>query len=266
MLNGKCIRGNIKLTVSIFLIWFGNITPNQICRAESGLSKDAVTDNSCINRCHVNYASYVHKFKGSQNNKNEEIFRHNVHMPSQGIECMLCHDQSPEGSERHGRLLIDENNCFRCHHDLEQKVSCEGCHSILFDFFKGKSGISGISILPDKMSRVVGCKDCHKYIENDYHFKDVKDRCIECHNASYGELYEAMKGFLEKAQGQISDKSAIMPLQSRPLPFAKDGLAVFPFNKGESGEISLQIVEKCGIHNFELSREIIKRFKNDYSK
>lgn len=64
---------------------------------------------SCADRCHVNYMAYQTVYQG-------EIFRHKTHSPNQGLECSQCHNNDAVHTKTHGRLIIQNKDCWVCHH------------------------------------------------------------------------------------------------------------------------------------------------------
>ncbi len=120
-------------------------------------------------------------------------FRHSQH-PEHDLSCKDCHSISNEVDSG-----IDEynENCSKCHHVSEEALDCVQCHTEPYDYIRGKTDIKGVALLPDMMSRVVKCEDCHRYNNEKLKFMEVEEQCIECHNKEYGKLSSAWKKTIE---------------------------------------------------------------------
>lgn len=183
---------------------------------------------SCIDRCHVNYMAYRTLYQG-------EVFRHNTHSPTQGVECRQCHNNDAVNTKTHGGLIIQNKDCNTCHHKETNNEGCLKCHADVKDYRNGN--IQNITMkIPDWMSKAVSCTDCHKRSVGGYSFNVVREYCIDCHNADYGLLYDAWKETLDDTKNR------------------------FPAGSMRSREVqtTLKIVRSYGMHNFRLSQILLK--------
>ncbi|MBM4055385.1 MAG: hypothetical protein FJ264_12115 [Planctomycetes bacterium] len=192
---------------------------------------------SCIDRCHVNYLNYRTKYK-------EEVFWHKSHSSSQNMECCECHNNDPVNTKAHGGLIIEENDCKKCHHKEADNEACMKCHFEINDYRNGTFQIdmncSGTKI-PDWMYKAVQCTDCHKQAKDAFLFQDIRNVCIECHNSDYGLLYDKWKEVLqEETQAMMHENKKNSKMQSH-----------------------LKQLQQYGIHNIRLSRTLLERVKKE---
>ncbi|MBI5308090.1 MAG: hypothetical protein HZB37_07125, partial [Planctomycetes bacterium] len=175
---------------------------------------------SCTDRCHVNYKGYRTIYQ-------EKIFRHRSHLPEQGLQCDRCHSSDAVGTETHGRIIIENKDCCKCHH--KKNEICMQCHAVVKDYRDGIIKNSSVRKAPDWMSRSVSCTDCHKVDTERNAFMPVRDYCVECHNSDYGLLYDAWKDLFQERTGQTT-------------------------NDGTSTPFYMKQIQKYGMHNFRLSK------------
>ncbi|MCF6156473.1 MAG: hypothetical protein E3K36_14815 [Candidatus Brocadia sp.] len=219
---------------------------------------------SCTDRCHVNYMVYHTVYQG-------KVFQHKTHSPNQGLECSQCHNNDAVHTKTHGGLIIQNKDCWVCHHKRDNKTisnpffmqdkenashfpiskpfinkalveskgdegflgktDCLHCHADVKDYINGDIQIIGIKI-PDWMSQAVSCTDCHKLESGGYSFKPVREYCIECHNQDYGLLYDAWKEVLDSKIKQFCGND-------------------------NTTRDSLRLIQSYGIHNFRLSQILL---------
>ncbi len=221
-----------------------------------GKKKFLPPSTSCTDRCHVNYKGYRTIYQG-------KFFRHRSHSPEQGVQCERCHSSGAIGTETHGRIIIEDKDCCKCHHKKKEKTPpsaslqkqdavttsvfsdtknvevekrtdneiCLKCHAVVKDYRDGVVKNSRVRKEPDWMSRAVSCTDCHKVDAESNAFMPVRDFCVECHNSDYGLLYDAWKDLFQKKAGQTA-------------------------NDGTNEPFYLKQIQKYGVHNFRLSKAL----------
>ncbi|MEK7290139.1 MAG: multiheme c-type cytochrome [Planctomycetota bacterium] len=230
--------------------------------ADAGLQKDEKESHflstSCTDRCHVNYKGYRTIYQG-------KMFRHRSHSPEQGLQCDRCHSSDAVDTETHGRIIIGDKDCCKCHHKKKEKTPlsaslqkqdavatsvffdtknvevvkgsdnkiCLKCHAVVKDYRDGIVKNSNVRKTPDWMSRSVSCTDCHKVDAERNDFMPVRDYCVECHNSDYGLLYDAWKDLFRKKAGQAA-------------------------NEGTHAPFYLKQIQKYGVHNFRLSKALLR--------
>lgn len=218
---------------------------------------------SCTDRCHVNYLAYHTVYQ-------KNTFKHKTHSPDKGLECHQCHNNDPVNKSTHGNLVIQNEDCWICHHKRSGKKSidplssqetgnlftaiitlnpplekgdknspdnedCLKCHVVVEQYINGSIQNIGTKI-PDWMSNLVSCTDCHRLESNENSFKSVRTYCIECHNPDYGLLYDAWKEVIDgKTQHFYQNNLHTSSIQYR-----------------------LRLVQSYGMHNFRLSQMILK--------
>ncbi len=182
-------------------------------------------------------------------------FLHSQHPPAI-LSCQECHPPRGDRSKGVGEY---QNHCGECHHKKE--ADCQRCHRVVFDFFRGRPLISGAPPVPDKMSRVVKCEDCHRPLEGGGGFSEVRQECARCHNEHYAELLEAQKGVLsgwvdslKKALALLYPLSLFQRLEgSHPETNFEEWAVGSGFNQGGL----IELVERYGLHNFSYSKAIL---------
>ncbi|MFQ5862449.1 MAG: hypothetical protein ACE5IC_04935 [Candidatus Brocadiales bacterium] len=179
-------------------------------------------------------------------------FLHSQH-PEDKHNCLECHLPDPYSVKG---VKEYDFSCTGCHHkDTEE--SCDKCHRDFADFFRGELEYKGIVPVPDKMSRVLKCEDCHK-LKGDS-FLDVRGMCAGCHNPQYAELLDAQQKVIEAGFGEIINRFVQM----------EDGHVVHRlehyqdlYKKVFSG---VELLQLYGIHNFSYAARILS-FLEDIMK
>jgi hypothetical protein len=196
-------------------------------------------------------------------------FRHSQHQEN-NLSCKQCHLISHDVDSG-----IDEykQNCSECHHASEDTLGCGQCHMEPYEFSQGKAGIDGVAILPDMMSRVVKCDDCHKYNSEKLKFSGVEEYCIECHNEDYGKLYNAWTKTIKdrlrelnlRVQNLVENDTHTF-LNEADIDGGKDvetgrgsGLDTFIHETG----VTVGLITKYGTHNFNLTMAILDRLEKE---
>ena len=230
--------------------------------ADAGLRKGEKVSpspsTSCTDRCHVNFKGYRSIYQG-------KTFRHRSHSPEQGLQCDRCHSSDAVDTKTHGRIIIGDKDCCKCHHKKKEKTPlraslqqqnvvtrsvfsdtkngevvkdsgnkiCLKCHAAVKDYRDGLLENSSVRKTPDWMSRSVSCTDCHQVDAERNAFLPVRDYCVACHNSDYGLLYDAWKDLFQNKTGQT----------------ANDGIKA-PFYQKQ--------IQKYGMHNFRLSKALLR--------
>ncbi len=133
---------------------------------------------SCTERCHVNYMAYENEFKVSDKT---EIFRHKTHSYGQDMECISCHDNSEVNTKGHGKLTIEKENCFKCHHVELKEFECKRCHLDIDENpmkYKEEKFVHGFTVESD-----VDCGLCHVKDPN-ASLKAEEINCVKCHHTT----------------------------------------------------------------------------------
>jgi hypothetical protein len=229
-----------------------NVANSKTEQALTGLdrgyqSKEFRLEMTCTSLCHIGIEKQAVPF-------NDTKFSHDTHVLKKNLKCMDCH--TPR--ESHGKTFF--KNCKDCHHGKQiKKVKCEDCHVSVKRLVQGKGGI-GVKEKPSSKLGVVECIDCHRGIpaKKKDSLDDIKKRCIECHDQSYGDKLIQWKknsdGWLTKLTPKIEKvREEIRRNEVR-------GGHTFVYRKpfGEA-ELNYNLVMKGkGVHNLEYMEELLE--------
>lgn len=184
-----------------------------------------------------------------------------VHDGQMNHTCDICHNES---GWKGTHLLFDHNqhssikldalharvSCNLCHLPDKDKIirysplpqQCDTCHTDIVDFMNGKlpDGNAGA----DPHAGRVACVDCHttdvaKQLPHQY-----AEKCADCHNPRYYGLYFDWQKSM--ARGTKSRLSLIKSLEGN--------------DNGQRERITakINIAEKIGFHNIQLSRKLLE--------
>lgn len=184
-------------------------------------------------------------------------FLHTQH-PQARLSCQECH---PPREDRAKGLGEYQAHCGQCHH--KDKSDCQKCHQAVSHFFKGEPLLKGVNPIPDKMSKVLKCEDCHKFLEGGKGFSEVSEECARCHNGHYAELLESQRGVVLKWIDKLRRSQTPSPL---PLLWREGDSNIYEGIYGEetvSEPGLLEIVEHYGLHNFSYSKRILSFLEKD---
>ncbi|MBC8551356.1 MAG: hypothetical protein H8D23_17050 [Candidatus Brocadiales bacterium] len=217
-------------------------------------------DLDCV-KCHENDLGRYHD---AVSEKADSLswsisFQHSQH-PEQELACKECHSISHELESG-----IDEykQNCSKCHHISMEKSGCFECHKEPSGFLMGTTVLNDAGSVPDMMSKVVKCEDCHKYNKNSMKFKGVEEYCVECHNRDYGKLYNAwtktiedrLEGFKIRVQllvengMKITDKDTDKEVKKEE----QIDMGIFLEKTGKA----VDLITRYGTHNFNLTMSVL---------
>ena len=203
-------------------------------------------------------------------------FLHSQH-PEARLSCQECHPPREDRAKGVGEY---QAHCGQCHH--KEKADCHECHQAVYHFFSGKPLINGVKSIPDQMSRVLKCEDCHKPLKGGGGFSEVGEECARCHNRHYAELLEAQRdavaSWLDRLKKTLSPLSLLHPWQEEGAstheriygdetvfnPSVNSGAEPAEAPSGLLPEAGLgqslelfELVEHYGLHNFSYSRRIL---------
>jgi len=110
-------------------------------------------------------------------------FPHLLHTSRNIASCETCHSKK---KETHGKLLISEASCRKCHH-TQKKIECAKCHTIANAIQNGLA-IGGTKGVEGYKTGVIDCKACHKKLTEPSSLARIKEKCAKCHEDDYKEL------------------------------------------------------------------------------
>lgn len=182
-------------------------------------------------------------------------FPHNKHIKEISITCAKCH--SPEN---HKMMIITKEECMKCHHEKEKKLECSSCHRFQWNLYNGNYSIPGLKPVKGEMARGdVSCTDCHRLDIAQVDMVEIKSKCVECHDESYGKLFLDWEEESTKITGEIlfrlDSLKEKFSLYSRAKPAKVQNLQD---NLKKITEISNYILLGKPVHNMEGGREISK--------
>lgn len=134
---------------------------------------------------------------------------HSLHVKELKLSCANCHLGVAHGNEFNN--LSKMQTCFDCH-DLERPKlekpkmpandSCVSCHTLPLAEQEGKFLESkGIPATPWMMPSITGaCESCHA----DATTLPTAQSCIDCHDASYGEMYTSFRADFQEQKDKIT--------------------------------------------------------------
>ncbi len=109
----------------------------------------------CI-RCHYGIEEKIKDFFGIK-------FKHYVHVSGKKFDCLVCHNENPEGKPHMMTKFKTKKDCFKCHHRKKIKRKCISCHT-------------------DILKRALAFKD--KKFSHSLHYKEMDISCNDCHSES----------------------------------------------------------------------------------
>ena len=171
--------------------------------------------------------------------------------------------------------------CAACHPGGTYTVSdrsCEGCHGDMQSFRRGESAFDTAHLLADPMLEVVKCTDCHAVEDPGSRLPLVRQRCMGCHPATYGQLLSYWEEKLDRESRELLERLAAwakrmnMEWAGRATPaIAPTGLQISlsemtdTFRQTHDG---VERVRRLGLHNLrnaqrelEAARQRFKQMK-----
>jgi nitrate/TMAO reductase-like tetraheme cytochrome c subunit len=224
-----------------------NKTEQALAAIEKSYSpKEFKTQMTCTTVCHVGIERRTIHF-------NDTKFSHETH-GTNGLKCSDCHSSR----ENHGKTF--QKNCAKCHHGKKIKtVQCGDCHLPILRLIQGKGGV-GVKERPSKKFGVVQCIDCHRGVaaKKKDSLEVIKNRCIECHDQSYGEMTVQWKATNDDLIKKVAPK--IDRVREEIERIDRRGEHTFVFRKlfGEA-EVNYNLAkEGGGVHNPEYAEDLLK--------
>jgi len=188
-------------------------------------------------------------------------FPHALHVKDVGIGCAKCH--SPE---KHKMRIVTKSECMKCHHE-NKDIACAHCHKAQQALYEGKVKAYGVTPEPDVMAAAdTKCVECHELKKGAQTVLTVKAKCEGCHDAKYGKMLLDWKQGIMKQEGGIA-----VALEEAKEYVARAKKAGRDVSKEESllqqADANYQAVSAGrGVHNYNLSREMLKAAKADLDK
>ena len=246
VLLGKGVH-NIEYALKLLNVT-NNRTEQVLAIIDKGYApQEFKTAMTCTTLCHVGVERRSVPFNDIQ-------FSHMTHIEGDGQKCADCHSSR----ENHGKTFM--KNCADCHHGRgTKKVACADCHASVKRLIQGKGGI-GVKERPSNKLDKVDCIDCHRAIvaRKKDSLEGIKQRCIECHDQSYGEMAVRWKSTSEDLLKRLEPKMAKVKEEidrielrgGHTFVFRKlYGEAEFNYNSAKNGK---------GVHNLDYTEDLLE--------
>jgi len=182
-------------------------------------------------------------------------FPHLQHISSLKIPCTECH--SPD---KHKMRIITKDGCLSCHHKGGEET-CKKCHIYQVKLYRGE--VEGFERKPDPMFEGgVECLSCHDIKSGPLDIRDIRNKCVECHDETYSKLLADWMDSLLKIDSEIS--FSIASIEEKIETNRKFGKKVEKSLEGKIQEVkkmSNYISIARGVHNYELAKAIAERIK-----
>ncbi|MCJ7580124.1 MAG: cytochrome c3 family protein [Candidatus Aminicenantes bacterium] len=244
--RGKAVH-NVAYSQELLLVSYNKVVEALKIAGSSYKPAGFVTDaevvpTECVN-CHDGIEELNEQIFGLD-------FPHEKHLVEQNISCSTCHSNV----RRHGEFIATKQSCAVCHHRDTSK-DCTFCHTLQKSFYKG--GTLDQMVVPEDIMSSAGadCVDCHVSAE-DKVVRPDKNKCLDCHEAGYEELY---------SDWQSSTQDLIQAIKEHVTE--KQKLSLSTEQKAELSSIRsiLQKIEldgSLGIHNYMFIEEALTSLKN----
>jgi len=178
-------------------------------------------------------------------------FPHEKHIPRL-LNCNVCHISGKE----HGKInKRTRRECLSCHHRPEAK--CTDCHEPQTHFIRGEA-LREKEPQPDVMAREVQCVQCHASISRGHSLKEVKETCVQCHNAEY-------RAMTDQWQQEISDRLKRLKVSLEALRTREGGTpesrrwAEASLREAEEWVRAIAEDKSKGVHNFVYAQELMAK-------
>ena len=206
----------------------------------------ATPDGYCTAMCHTRLGL------PADTRFDQMTFPHELHADGLEVECTKCH--SPE---KHKMRIITRSECMSCHHEA-QDIACGHCHPSQQALYTGQVADLGVSGDPDVMFEAeVECDGCHD-LSGETTFAGLKEMCVECHEAEYGDM---LTEWVTEIQGALGRSLVNLDRARRFVEASrrKGGDVVEPEALIRKAERMIRLVESGkGTHNYPLSLELLE--------
>ena len=188
-------------------------------------------------------------------------FPHALHVKDVGIECAKCH--SPE---KHKMRIVTKSECMKCHHESKD-IDCVHCHKAQQALYEGKVKAYGATPAQDVMAAgKTKCIECHDLKKGTQTVLTVKAKCEGCHDAKYGKMLLDWKQEITKQENAIA-----VALEEAKEYVSRTKKAGKDVSKEETlvrqADANYQAVSAGrGVHNYKLSREMLRAAQADLDK
>ncbi|MBN1223284.1 MAG: cytochrome c3 family protein [Candidatus Aminicenantes bacterium] len=177
-------------------------------------------------------------------------FPHKSHLLEQKISCDTCHSNA----RRHGEFIATKQSCATCHHKNPEK-NCAQCHLLQNTLYRGGT-LNGYDVPKDTMAEAeVECTDCHLNNQSEISRPD-KNKCLDCHEEDYAEI---QTDWQESVQNLIQTLTTHLE-HKKKLPLTEQEKTVFRDIERTLQKIKLD--GSSGVHNYIFVEDTLADLKN----
>lgn len=207
----------------------------------AGWDTATVVPSECAN-CHAGGEVITATFNGL-------AFSHQNHVVDRALPCKTCHSNA----NKHGELIVTKQQCNACHHNPARVAdidNCSTCHEKENAFYAGTYlGRSSPALMQEEG---VACADCHGT------GADIKRPqptvCEDCHDSDYAAYPAEWKSDVAKLAGEVRTLLGLVPENQRgSSTYVKAQQLLADLGQGAAN----------GIHNYDLTLELLSDFRND---
>jgi hypothetical protein len=162
--------------------------------------------------------------------------------------------------------IVTKSECMKCHHE-NKDIDCGHCHKAQKALYEGQVKAYGVTPAPDVMAAAsTKCIECHDLKKGTQTVLTVKAKCEGCHDAKYGKMLLDWKQEITKQETTIA-----VALEEAKEYVALAKKAGKDISKEETlvrqADANYQVVSAGrGVHNHELSREMLRAAQADLDK
>ncbi len=252
---------NIEYALKIVRVGFEQVTVAfRMAGVTGGPPKPAILASPsayCATLCHTRVMPSDKVFFREM----ELQFPHALHVKDVGLECAKCH--SPE---KHKMRIVTKSECMKCHHESKD-IDCGHCHKAQQALYEGKVKAYGVTPAPDVMAAgKTKCIECHDLKKGTQTVLTVKAKCEGCHDAKYGKMLLDWKQAITKQENAIAvaleeAKEYVVRTKKAGRDVSKEETLV------RQADANYQAVSAGrGVHNYKLSREMLRAAQADLDK
>ncbi len=218
---------------------FDHTVDCDMCHTEVIHSYKAAFSENCLD-CHKEIKTLkTTKYHGRS-------FPHLLHTSKYVAKCENCHSKK---KETHGKLLIGDASCRKCHH-TQKKIKCSKCHSIP-NKIQNALSIAGLKGVEGYKTNTIDCKACHKKLTESSSLEKIKSECVSCHEEGYEEFVGEWQASTLKMISEIEKKiKGAKPGKNKKAKDLLDGSKKLLYYVKADGS--------KGIHNPDYVDEILK--------
>jgi cytochrome b subunit of formate dehydrogenase len=140
-------------------------------------------------------------------------------------DCSQCHNEQGwteqvlafshnESTQFDLDAIHAELDCAACHRGADNVLypptpkTCSKCHADIANYLEGRTAFVGVS--PDPHFGRVTCEDCHLTDQPDQSAAEYAQRCVNCHNEHYRDLFYDWSKALHRRQAETEESLRVL--------------------------------------------------------